>query len=328
MDRGIISFDASVKQKRPSYAAVLRSASDSVAKELPFEGGRLSRLRAPLAGPRALDLFPVLRSVVLEVPRTAVVCLILEFPLADSLVMDKSCCSPGKQQAPVCCSPSNPTDLGSLLYLLGKRKKSHASHSIRGAVPGNLNSNLHTWFQMFLGFNLAMGRTIGKILSCVVEPGSGPRRRRVRLGQFLPKPKPLASLQPDFTEIAGPAPSTFPGYSSRPESTSLAVPEAAQVLSSSGDGSSQVPVSKPFGFPPSPAPELLVPVSLAVLLNHLPMPSSSGAVLAAPVVPQSSPVGFSQPYFAPSPSRAAELGVKLCSSLPVLLVSKPFSELL
>jgi hypothetical protein len=84
---------------------------------------------------------------------------------------------------------------------------------------------LHTWFQMFLGFNLAMGRTIGKILGRVAGPGSGPKRKRVRLGRFLPKPKPLASLQLDFTEIAGPAPLTSPGCSSRPESTSPAVPE-------------------------------------------------------------------------------------------------------
>jgi hypothetical protein len=57
------------------------------------------------------------------------------------------------------------------------------------------------------------------------------------------------------------------------------------------------------------------------------MPSSSSAVLAAPMVPQSSPVGFSQPCFAlPSPSRAAELGVKLCSSLLVLQVSKLFQS--
>jgi hypothetical protein len=255
VDRGIISSDASVKQKGSSYVAVLRSASDSVAKELPFEGGRRSRLRAPLAEPRALDLFQALRSVVPEVPRAVVDCSILEFPLADSLVMDKSRCPPGKQQAPVRCSPSNPKDLGSLLYPLGKRKKSHASHSIRGAVPGNLNSNLHTWLQMFLGFNLAMGRTIGKILGCATGPDSGPKCRRVRLGLLLPKPKPLTSLQPDFTEIAGSAPSTSPGYSSWPESTSPAVPEAVQVLSSSEDGSSQVPISKPFGFPPSPAPE-------------------------------------------------------------------------
>lgn len=62
VDRGIISFDASVKQNRPSYAAVLRSALVSVAKELIFEGDRLSSLRAPLAEPRALDLLPALRS--------------------------------------------------------------------------------------------------------------------------------------------------------------------------------------------------------------------------------------------------------------------------
>jgi hypothetical protein len=170
VDRGIISSNASVKQKGPSYAVVLWSALDSVAKELTFEGGHLPRLRAPLAEPRALDLFPALRSVVPEVPRTTVDCSILEFPLVDSLVMDKSRCPPGKQQAPVRCSPSNPTDLGSLLYPLGKRKKSHASHSIRGAIPGNLNSNLHTWFQMFLGFNLAMGQTIGKILGHAAGP--------------------------------------------------------------------------------------------------------------------------------------------------------------
>jgi len=97
VDRGIIFSDASIKQKRSSYAAVLRSASDSIAKELPIEGGRLSRLRAPLAGLRTLDLFPALRSVVPEVSRTAVDCSILEFPLADSLVMDKSHCPPGKQ---------------------------------------------------------------------------------------------------------------------------------------------------------------------------------------------------------------------------------------
>jgi hypothetical protein len=36
-------------------------------------------------------------------------------------------------------------------------------------------------------------------------------------------------------------------------------------------------------------------------------------------------VGFSQLCFAP-PSRAAEMGVKLCSSLPVLQVSKPFQS--
>jgi hypothetical protein len=254
-------------------------------------------------------------------------CSILEFPLADSLVMENSRCPPGKQQALVRCSPSNSMDLGSLLYPLGKRKKSHASHSIRGAVLGNFNSNLHTWFQMFLGFYLAMGRTIGKILGRAAGPDSGPKRIRVRLGRFLPKAKPLASLQPDFTKIAGLAPSTSSGYSSRPESTSPTIPEAVQVLSSFGDGSSKVPVSKPFDFPPSLAPKLLVPISLAIHLNHLPMPSSSGAVLAAPVIPQSSPVGFSKPCFAPpSPSRIAELGVKLCSSQPMLQVSKPFQS--
>jgi hypothetical protein len=91
---------------------------------------------------------------------------------------------------------------------------------------------------------------------------------------------------------------------------------------------SQEPTSKPFGFPPSSTPESLLPVALAASPSSFPLPSrSSAATLAAQVVPQSSPVGSSQPCFAPpSSSGAAELGEKLRSPLPVLQSTKPFQS--
>jgi hypothetical protein len=261
VDPGNISPNATIKQGGPSYAAVLRSILDFIAKELPFQGGRLSRLRVPLAELCALDLFLALRSTVPKVSRTAVDWSILGLPLVTH--------SSSKKQAPVRCSPFDPTNMGLLLHPLGK-KKTHTTHFVRGTVSTSLNSNLRTWFQMFLGFNLALGLAIGKFLGCAAGPGSGSKHKRVRLGRFLPKPKPLVSLKSDCTEIAVPAPSTSLGCSSRLESMSPLVSAAVSVVSSFEGRScsmqvalvvpSQVPASKPFGFPPLRAPKLVVPV--------------------------------------------------------------------
>ncbi|XP_062148491.1 uncharacterized protein LOC133857298 isoform X1 [Alnus glutinosa] len=211
VDPGNISLNATVKQEGPSYGAVLRSFSDFIAKELPFKGGCLSGLRVPLAELCALDLFPALRSTVPKVSRTVVDCSILGLPLVIH--------PPGKKQAPIRCSSFDPTNMGLLLHPLGK-KKTHTTHFVRGAVSTSLNSNLHMWFRMFLGFNLALGLAIGKFLGCAAGPDSGSKHKRVRLGRVLPKPKPLVSLKLDSTKIAGLVPSTSLGCSSRLKSTS------------------------------------------------------------------------------------------------------------
>jgi len=85
----------------PSFAAVVKSGSDPVAKVMPILGGRHPWLRAPFAEPCALDLFPVLRIVDSEALRSAVDCFVLEMrqvPPFDSLDMGKSPCPLGKQQ--------------------------------------------------------------------------------------------------------------------------------------------------------------------------------------------------------------------------------------
>jgi hypothetical protein len=89
-----------------------------------------------LAEPCALDLLPVLRSVVLEDPRTAVDCTESELIPVDPMDMAKSLCLLGKQQTPTCC------------FARGK---------LASAKGSSFNLNLRTWSKMLVGFNLAMG---------------------------------------------------------------------------------------------------------------------------------------------------------------------------
>lgn len=117
-------------------------------------------------------------------------------------------------------SPFDPLVKGLSLRPLGK-KKNHAIHSARGA--SSPRSNLCTWIRLLVDFNLTLGRVIGKLLGCSAGFGLGPKRRGVRLGRFLPKPKSKVSLQLVVSEGAGLAPTIVLGCSSRPELTSLAV---------------------------------------------------------------------------------------------------------
>lgn len=122
------------KGSRPSYAEVLRSNAVSVV------GGRQPKMRAPLAELCAFDLLPVLSSAVLEDPRRAMDCSFLE---------------------PI---PVAPMDMGISLCPLCK-KRSPAHHSARGKVASkkgfNLNSNLHTWRKLLIGFKLVLGEWWG-----------------------------------------------------------------------------------------------------------------------------------------------------------------------
>jgi hypothetical protein len=61
----------------PSFVEVLRSGSVTIAKEVPFMGGRRSSLRDPLVEPCALDLISAMR-LAKEDQRSAVDCSSLE----------------------------------------------------------------------------------------------------------------------------------------------------------------------------------------------------------------------------------------------------------
>jgi hypothetical protein len=104
---------------------------------------------------------------------------------------------------------------------LGK-KKTQAIHSPRGATTAHLNSNMHSWVQIIVSFNLAMGQVVGS--------GRGLKRKGVRLSRFLPrpKPKPKATLLLDAYEGSGPVPTVVRRCSPRPE---FSPPEAFGVAS-------------------------------------------------------------------------------------------------
>jgi len=138
----------------PSFVVAVRSVLDLVAKMMPIVGGRHPRFRAPLAEPCALDLLPMMRIANSEAPRSAVDCSVLEMrqvPLFDPLVMGNSLCPLGKQQI-------------------------EASFSARGeanSARSRLNLNLRMWSKMFVSFNLAMGRDVGKLLGRFAGSGLG-----------------------------------------------------------------------------------------------------------------------------------------------------------
>jgi len=150
---------------------------------------------------------------------------------------------------------------------------------------------------MLVSLNLALGRTVWKIMGRTVwkflgrsaGSGWGPKRRRVRLGRLLNKPKLRASLQSDTSEFAGQVLTTVFGRSSRPEFSSPAGSGLVMALSSSGIGSSSL--QEPRVSPLSPA---------SVVLDSLPAPapqpsSSSVGVLVAQAAPVKPPVPFTSP---------------------------------
>jgi hypothetical protein len=152
----------------PSFAGVMRSDSGPVAMVMPIVGGWHSRMWALLVEPCALDILLAVRSVDCEVLRSAVDCFALEIPLLDPLGNVK---------------PLRP---------LGK-KKLVIGFSARGAVGStrgsNFRLNLRTWSKLFVSFNLAMGRVVGKLLGWSAGSGLGLKSKGFCLGRIMPKPK-------------------------------------------------------------------------------------------------------------------------------------------
>jgi hypothetical protein len=145
-----------------SFAAVVSSASSSVVKATPFEGGRHLRMRAPMEEPCALDLLPGVRSGEIEASRPAVDCSLLEIPPFDPLVMGSPLCPLGNQQVDACLSSC-------------------------------LNLNLCTWSKIFVSFKLALGRVFKKFLGCLAGSDLGFKRKGFWLGLVCRRlnPKPL-----------------------------------------------------------------------------------------------------------------------------------------
>jgi hypothetical protein len=174
----------------PSYAAVVRGDVVSHVK-YGFDSG----LWVSHVDLRGLDLFPKLWCREVDDGRVAANCFELEKQSHGSTELSVLLPCPRE-------SPFVPMDLGLLHRPLGK-KETHVSHSARGAKPAHLNSNLRAWMKLYVSFNRVLGRAVGKLLGRSAGSGMGSKRRGDRLGQFLPKPIPIASFMSKHTEGAG-----------------------------------------------------------------------------------------------------------------------------
>jgi hypothetical protein len=160
---------------------------------------------------------------------------------------------------------------------------------------------------------LALGRVFGKRLGRSSGSRKGLFRKGLRLGRFLPRPKPKVLQQPKV--LVGAIPTAVRGSLLRPEISSAADYGVGQEVSSSGGGSfpAVVPVMppSPFIFPPFPTLDLLPPASMEVA------PASVRFKVDSVLASLSVGAGARLAAF-PSPSGAAVLGEKIRCSLPVL----------
>jgi hypothetical protein len=256
--------------KGPSFVEVLKAGSAAAVKKAPIVGGRLSGRMVTPVDQRGLDLLPPVRVIDADL-RSALDCSTLESSLFDLS---------GKDQP---------------LRLMGKTYLPHASLKFE-------ISKLCMWSKRVIGFNLALGWAVKKLLGRLAR--NGLRRKGLRLGRFLRKPNSFrsSSFSPETTLVASSEPchlnlSEFPvGYplcEDRP-----------------GGGSSLVKSVPPFVFPPLPNAEMSSPATLAA-------PSALTGLLCGAERSVSS-----VPYLL----GASELGKKIRSSPSPLLQSRPFQQ--
>jgi len=150
--------------------------------------------------------------------------------------------------------PVVPLDLDKPLCPMGKQLRSPRFSARGGAFPDRgsfLNLNLHTWRNLLVSLYLALGRVFGKRLGRSSGSRKGLFRKGLRLGWFLPRPKPKVLQQPKV--LVGAIPTAIRGSLLRPEISSAVDYGVCQEVSSSGGGSfpAVVPVMppSPFVFP-------------------------------------------------------------------------------
>lgn len=219
-------------------------------KVSPTVEGRRFRLRALLVEPVSLDILPMVRHAEADT-RSSVDCFTLESPQLDLLDKDRNFRPLGKKLIP----------------------RSNSKFEI---------SNVHTWSKLGIGFDLALGRAIRKILGRFAGSGLDRKCSGFRLAGLMLKPKvsrpsrllvemmlesssvmgqpPAGGLEAallDTIEGAGPAKSVSLRCSLWPEQSSPSVPGAVPVLASYGGGScssqvapSRVTASKQFHILP------------------------------------------------------------------------------
>jgi hypothetical protein len=86
-----------------------------------------------------------------------------------------------------------PLDLDKPLCPMGKQLRSPRFSARGGAFPDRgsfLNLNLHTWRNLLVSLYLALGRVFGKRLGRSSGSRNGLFCKGLRLGRFLPRPKP------------------------------------------------------------------------------------------------------------------------------------------
>jgi hypothetical protein len=147
-----------------------------------------------------------------------------------------------------------PLDLDKPLCPMGKQLRSPRFSARGGAFPDRgsfLNLNLHTWRNLLVSLYLALGRVFGKRLGRSSGSRNGLFCKGLRLGRFLPRPKPKVLQQPKV--LVGAIPTAIRGSLLRPEISSAVDYGVCQEVSSSGGGSfpAVVPVMppSPFVFP-------------------------------------------------------------------------------
>jgi len=190
-----------------------------------------------------------------------------------------------------------------------------------------LNLNLHTWRNLLVSLYLVLGRVFGKRLGRSTRTSKGLKRKGLRLGRFLPRPKPKVLHQPKA--LVGVVPTVVLGCLLRLKISTAAESGVGQGVSSSGGGScfSAVAPVMPLSlivFPSLPALDLLPPATFDIA--PAPVRSKVGSSFVHASLPNFSVeagVGLAP---IPSPSRAAMLEEKIHCSLPILHPSKPFQR--
>jgi hypothetical protein len=247
---GLVPFS-----KGPSFVEVLKAGSVDVVKKGPVMGGNSSGSKVVPVVHCEPDFLPAARVLDADL-RTALDCSTLE-PF-DPLGKDHHRCPLGKSYRP----------RASLKFEISK---------------------LRTWSKRVIGFNMALGRAVNKLLGRLAR--NGLCRKGLRLGCFMPKPSSSRSSLPETTSV---------------DSSGLCNLVSSEMVVPSGDllsGDCSEPATA-FVFPlpsadlPSPATSVL--------------PASSGSLSGEKLS------GF------PSLSGATELGKKLQSSSSPFLLSSPF----
>jgi len=260
--------------KGPFFVEVLKAGSAAVMKKVLIVGGRFSGRKVMPEEQCDLDLLLAVRVLDADL-RSALDCSTLESSSFDLLGKDQPHCLLGKTYLP--------------------------QESLKFEI-----SNLRTWSKRAIGFNMVLGRAAKKLLGRLA--GNGLRRKGLRLGRFMPKPRSSrsSSFLPETTLV------TSSGLCEDNLSKSMMEFPYGDPLCEDrpGGGSSLVKSAPPFVFPPLSATEISSPAALAA------PPALTGLLCGAELSVST----------IPSLSWASELGKKIRSSPSPLLQSHPFQH--